>query len=290
MTNNDYPRLCGGIFLTLLLQARKQRTGSRERSKGESDCLKDSDVLIGLIRIVNSNYQISKISTIKTMTNSYKSCTHSKGDYLPFDDDLIVNEFDRRVKTEYESVLLNMNDFIETFLDLDERIGKYKLLVRALIELIERDEAIAIDSEFIIAQGQSIKKSDFSNKKSFNLSAFLLGVWHFIVTNIPNNKVGKITYDSWCPTAGHAKRDYVGNFGHGKYSQIEVLLDNSKQDSSTENYECEIEVVNEDNTINPTSSSQTINSPYVFNFTQHGDNNTQIGCVKNFYAGVKNKK
>lgn len=32
---------------------------------------------------------------------------------------------------------------------------------------------------------------------------------------------------------------------------------------------------------------QTVNNPYVFHFTQNGDNNTQIGHVENYYASKK---
>ena len=46
---NEYPRLCGGTFFTLLLQAIKQRTKARQRIAGERDGLSETDLLIGLI-------------------------------------------------------------------------------------------------------------------------------------------------------------------------------------------------------------------------------------------------
>lgn len=32
---------------------------------------------------------------------------------------------------------------------------------------------------------------------------------------------------------------------------------------------------------------QTVNHPFVFNFTQHGDNNTQIGHIEHYHADKK---
>ncbi len=48
MSNNDYPRLCGGTFLTLVLQALKQRVKARKHYNGERDGLSDPEVLTGL--------------------------------------------------------------------------------------------------------------------------------------------------------------------------------------------------------------------------------------------------
>ena len=57
MTNSDYPKLCGGTFFILVLQALRQRMKAREHYKGESDGLKDPNVLVGLIKVINPDYQ-----------------------------------------------------------------------------------------------------------------------------------------------------------------------------------------------------------------------------------------
>ncbi len=43
------PYLCGGILFSLILQARKTRTKTRDKLKGGSDGLKDTDVMMGLV-------------------------------------------------------------------------------------------------------------------------------------------------------------------------------------------------------------------------------------------------
>lgn len=290
MTINNYPRLCGGIFFTLLLQARKQRIGSRERCEGKSDGLNDTDLLEGLIRIFNKSYLSPKGSSMKNATNGYKSCTHSTGDYLPFHDEYIIKSFDNRIQNEYSVALLDMQNFAKKYLDLNEEIGKYKSLVQALIEVIEKDESIGFDSGFYMQSRVLTKKRDLKNLKNVNLSNFLLGVWHYIVTNITDNKVGKETYDKICPQVGGGKRNYIGNFGKNIDYNISVTLDNVESESANEYCDSTIEVIATENNTDSASESQTHNSTYVFNFNQNGNNNTQIGCVKNFYARENSKK
>ena len=53
---SEYPRLCGGTFFTLLLQALKQRKKARQHIAGEHDNLSEVDVLLGLIRVAYPEY------------------------------------------------------------------------------------------------------------------------------------------------------------------------------------------------------------------------------------------
>ena len=56
MIQRNRQRLCGGTFLSLLINARKQRMGVREHYKGESDGLSDPSVLLALIRVAYPDY------------------------------------------------------------------------------------------------------------------------------------------------------------------------------------------------------------------------------------------
>ena len=53
MTISEYPRLSGGTFFTLMLQALRQRMKTREHYKDECDGLRDPEVLIGLLTVIN---------------------------------------------------------------------------------------------------------------------------------------------------------------------------------------------------------------------------------------------
>ena len=49
----DCPRLCGGTFFTLLLEAREQRTSKRNNADGKTDGLSQPELLIELVRILS---------------------------------------------------------------------------------------------------------------------------------------------------------------------------------------------------------------------------------------------
>ena len=54
------------------------------------------------------------------------------------------------------------------------------------------------------------------------LQPFLLGTWHFVLTGVEDNTVGKETYNDWCPPKGRAQREYVKTLGED--SQREITL------------------------------------------------------------------
>ena len=214
MTNNDYPRLCGGTFFILVLQALRQRMKAREHYKGESDGLKDPNVLIGLIKVINPDYQEPVGDALKGKTNDFKSCKTSTGQYLPFGDTAEVEEFDKRVQNSYSTALSQMVNFVDCFLETGTAVKKEERLVKALIDLIQQDSSIDDNDEFyILESGEKIKKAALGDLTKVCLPAFLLGVWHYVVVNRKNNQVGKNTYNQWCPPAGGGPRTYSGSMG-----------------------------------------------------------------------------
>lgn len=59
------PYLCGGIFLTQLMQARKSRAGVRERYAGESDGLSDPETMLAFIKVVCPDFTVPAGKTFK---------------------------------------------------------------------------------------------------------------------------------------------------------------------------------------------------------------------------------
>lgn len=223
MTNSNYPRLSGGTFFILVLQALRQRMKAREHYRGESDGLKDPNVLIGLIKVINPDYVEPTGNALKTKTNDFKSCKLSKGEYLPFGNTAEVEEFDNRVQNNYGSALREMLFFVDQFLETGTAANKDVRLVKALIELIQADDSIAPDEEFFIAEnGDKIKKAALGDLTNICLPAFLLGVWHYVVVNRKDNKVGQDTYNEWCPPAGGGPREFTGNIGKAITYNISV--------------------------------------------------------------------
>ncbi|MBR1630072.1 MAG: hypothetical protein IJ679_12550 [Lachnospiraceae bacterium] len=291
MTNIEYPRLCGGTFMTLVIQALLQRKKAREHYKGESDKLNDPDVLVGLIKVINPDYEDPGKAVLKTKANDYKSCKLSTGQYLPFGDKLAIEVFDRRVRTDYLAARNDMCIFVDSFIETGTKLQKDVRLVKALIDLIEQDKSIDDGVEFMVGEnGDAVRKDQLRNLKRICLPSFLLGIWHFIVINRKNNKVGQLTYDTWCPENGGGTREYEGTMGDDISIEFEIYT--LEPEDETEDTEQEAEVVedqpernNQDNQNDHRETSgtgpnlQQINNP--FTFIQNGDNNTQIGYIAN---------
>ena len=281
MTNIEYPRLCGGTFMTLIIQALLQRKKAREHYKGESDKLNDPDVLVGLITVINPDYEDPGKAVLKTKANDYKSCKLSKGQYLPFGDKLAIEVFDQRVQTDYLAARNDMCIFVDSFIETGTKLQKDVRLVKALIDLIEQDESIDDSVEFMVGEnGDAVRKDQLRNLKRICLPSFLLGIWHFIVINRKNNKVGQLTYDTWCPENGGGTREYEGTMGDSISTEFDVYT--LEPEDETEDTEQEAEVVedqpernNQDNQNDHRETSgtgpnlQQINNP--FTFIQNGE-------------------
>lgn len=286
MSANEYPRLCGGTYFTLVLQALRQRMKAREHYAGDSDGLSDPEVLVGLIKVINPDYSDPGKETIKGIVNNYKACKISTSTYLPFDNDQVVKAFDTAVKTSYQTVLNEMIGFVNDFLDLGVSVHKDTNLVRALIDLIQQDETIKNGDVFYIGpNGEKKKKAALSDLKEVCLPSFLLGVWHYIVVNRKDNGIDKKTYDAWCPSMGRSQRKYTGHMGEGILDDLTIYLVDTEDMPVTDTDSVVETVIIEDAPEQPVQ--QIVNNPFVFNFNQYGNNGTQIGHVENYYDGKK---
>lgn len=285
MTINEYPRLCGGTFFTLVLQALRQRMKAREHYSGDSDGLSDPEVLVGLIKVINPDYSDPGKENLKGTVNNYKACKTSNSAYLPFDDEQVISAFDSEVKRNYQSVLNRMIGFVNGFLDVNETVHKDANLVRALIDLIRQDKSIKAGDEFHIGpNGEKKKKAALSDLKEVCLPSFLLGVWHYIVVNRKENAIGKRTYDVWCPSVGGGQRKYTAHMGAGILESLTISYADIVEKVETDADPIET-VILEEAPEQPVH--QTVNNPFVFNFNQYGNNGTQIGHVENYYGSRK---
>jgi len=289
MTKNENWRLCGGTFFTLLLQARKPRMGVRKHYMGESDGLSDPSALIALTKVMIPDYiapTATMMSTLKGNTSDFKACRISSSVYLPFKDSAALNAFDDRIKTDYRSEMETMAAFISTFINVETSTKKDEYLVKALLELIEKDDSIADGQAFYASEdGSTTTKANLLIASEFCLQSFLLGIWHFVLLNRKDNKVGQETYNEWCPPRGGAERIYTATLGETITRPISVY---SKVIEPT--IEAEIvddapfdeygEPRHEDKSKEDTSKTtqQTVNNPVVFN--QSGNNNIQIGSIE----------
>lgn len=229
MTENDYPRLCGGTFFILVLQALRQRKRARAHVMEDRDGLSNPEVLMGLIKVFYPDYEMSNRELHSSKTNLFKTC--QKKTFPPLNDRKVVDSFDERVQNDYKLVLDGMTKFVNTYIDLNEAVGKANLLVKALIELIKKDETISQKEVFYIDEaGQGIEKAQLSSLDNVYLPAFLLGVWHYVVVKRGDNTVGLATCNKWCPPPEvvGGPRNYIGRMGEGILDGLNVKLPTDK--------------------------------------------------------------
>lgn len=283
VSNSIYPRLCGGTFFVLALQALKPRIKAREHYSGERDGLSDPEVLTGLIKVINPDYQVPKGGLNKGKTNEYKSCKASVGTYLPFGDTLEIQAFDLRVRNNYQEALKQMIIFVKNFIDTGASVGKHEHLVKALVDLIQKDQSIPGETEFYIGEnGVKIKKVALGDLKKVCLPSFLLGVWHYVVLNRRDNSVGRITYDEWCPSNNRAPRKYTAHMGEGILDDLTTYTADTKEKIAAEIVDEPIgdetsDAASQDGT--PVTQQMVNNNPTFFNINISGGNN-------NFYHHV----
>ena len=204
---SSYPRLSGGAFFSLLLEARKksQKSINRKTKVDIDDTHRELNLFARLIMISVSRTEDLKDwikeDSFKETVSKYKNCKIPKSMYLPFTEDKENKAFDNRIKSkdEYQLILKDMQDLIDDFIDTNDSEDKAVWLVKKLLELIESDVSIKDEDElFIYHDGKSVSKSelirDMHNERlpslSICLSAFLLGVWHFAVVSRQDNPKG----------------------------------------------------------------------------------------------------
>ena len=144
--------------------------------------------------VVPSFQQPSAGRTFEGDTSDYRACKVAYGENLPFDDEVEIRAFDNRVKTQYIAMQKEMDEYIDSFLrtDSDERM---KWLIQALLILLEKDQLIAPDTLFFLSSTPTTK-ADLLSQDHYCLSSLLLGLWHFIVMNRPDNETGRPTFEA----------------------------------------------------------------------------------------------
>ena len=222
LENKEYA-LCGGTFFTLLLQARKQRTAARKNAVGEKDGLNDSDVLEGLIRVAFPDYISPAGRSIRTHTSSYKACRLSANEYLPFDKEELIHTFDHEIKETFSSPLQRMCQFSSSFID-EKNMGSW--LIRAILDTISRDPSITDEIFYVDQNGHPMDKKHLLTVQNIELQPFLLGVWHFILSNRADNTVGATTIDSWHdrPAVKRARRKFNSEVGKNWSNSVSVHI------------------------------------------------------------------
>lgn len=265
--NNNTPRLCGGTFCDLLMQI---------KTKSIPDTMK------GLIKLLSPEFVISDTS-LSTDASEYINCSKSNTSNIPFNKDQniknqqLINEFDEKIKNSDATLLSNFNNFVRDYLDKKHLIW----LIKALCELIESDNSITDNDKFYIYyDSNSITKKELTKTREIYTEAFILGIFDFVLTQRPNNKIGQETYDSWHKkqTKPGTRRDFISKIGLNKkeYKLTETIINDKK----TINNNVEIEVVDK-TPIN--EDHQEHSNRQIINYGKYIEN------IENYYEGNDNE-
>ena len=297
MTNTGIPRLCGGTVFTLILEARQQRDGVREHFAGDSDGLSEMDTLIGLAQVMVPDLKRpakTREDTVQGNTTEFKICKTAGGKgYYPFSNRQSKKAFDDRVKGYYAEALKAMCDFVKNFIWVKGSDKQDVNLVKALLDLIERDDSINNSQVFyIMPDGKPVTKQriDQIDGEDVCLESFLLGVWHYAIMRREGNTIGKATMNEWCPSKGGAPREYEGHMGENLSRNIRLTylgdVEVPDQDEEIEHIEAEVVEGTKDPEPEPQPQTvnQSVNNPVVINITMNqSGNGRQYGYIADYH-------
>lgn len=297
MTNTGIPRLCGGTVFTLILEARQQRYGVREHFAGDSDGLSEMDTLIGLAQVMVPDLKRpakTREDTVQGNTTEFKICKTAGGKgYYPFSNRQSKKAFDDRVKGNYADALKAMCDFVKNFIWVKGSDKQDVNLVKALLDLIEKDDSINNSQVFyIMPDGKPVTKQriDQIDGEDVCLESFLLGVWHYAIMRREGNTIGKTTMNEWCPSKGGAPREYEGHMGENLSRNIRLTylgdVEVPDQDEEIEHIEAEVVEGTKDPEPEPQPQTvnQSVNNPVVINITMNqSGNGRQYGYIADYH-------
>ena len=285
-------RLCGGTFFTLLSNARVPLLSKAENYAGNRSGRTEWELLWALTRVVRPDLPSKPVIAEKSLTDGthdFKACISWGLSYFELGNISVQRSFDERVHTQFKITLNSMAEVVRDFIDIGSSTKKDEYLVKALVEVLHGDEKIDNNQLLYVQEnGEPLSKINICSKRKICLQPFLLGLWHYVLTNVEDNTVGKETYNDWCPPRGRAPRKYEKAIGEKSkrdiklsywesFSEDNEIVDSEvfKTEQSNEHTETMEEFV---------PPQQNVNNPFVFNFTQNGNNNNQIGHIEIYYA------
>ena len=184
--------LSGGIFFNLMLAARKKPVAN------QNQCLKE------LLYIYDRSAKEMAGNSLVTIASRFRNCDpdlHS--DYIRFGDPVVVEEFNGRMREDYASVVGEVKNYADQYLDLEVN-GKW--LVRALMELVEKDNLIQDNAKFMaIPGGLPAYKQEFPEMHVVYIYNLLLSVWHYICCTHGMAENGQETYFVLADFAGESR-------------------------------------------------------------------------------------
>ena len=218
-TDGYKPALCFGTFFILLCQSRKN-LGSSKRN--QFDTVKrevsETEIFNALMRIVfgDKNYAIpsNQVGRFKSCSTTQKIPCQNNKDALKsfnqsYDSYTGYTQLIHRVCTELLPLLNPEKDVI---------------LVKSLIALLhtavcDENNTPLFDGNYEFQVMPDGKKESLWKLRNcietISLPHFLLDIYRYILNNCKDNRIGRRTYEEWCPAKYNAKKGSIRPFTAG---------------------------------------------------------------------------
>lgn len=230
METDKIPYLCGGILFSLIIQARTTRRKARNKLNGGSDGLNDTDVMDGLVFAVTGEHSASDCGTsFRKATNQFKTCQDYGPTYIPFKDKTTITSFNSSYEQKNPDLFHRMSGFVCKYLT----DTKTEWFVKALIEVIQKDEDIPLDTVFQVKHDTALRKGEFDSISQVSLPVFLLSVMHFILNERQDNTLGRATFEAW-HTQSKSKTKWVFKSNVGLSIKRRIIINSGFTDEESE--------------------------------------------------------
>ena len=209
----------GGLLFFLLTQATLPNGSSRDHRNGVKDDHSEPIVMADIIYAFTG----SRNYGAKRDTSQYKNCESEGSCNTPFNEKSAISAYDDTVRSRYSEALARMEEFVTWHINPEKRFW----LVKALLDIIENDDAVEENDRFFISEtGISLAKAELESETDFCLPAFLVGVLHYTLTRRNGrNREGAPTLDAISEKKPRKPRVYTGRLGEGITRRVDVAFD-----------------------------------------------------------------
>lgn len=199
MKNDFVPYLCGGILFSLLIELHRNTAEGFHNIEGTSKhAILQREIMEKLIRTIIPDYTYNVNAnrlTFQKTVSEYRTCKSDGGKIIPFERDSTKTEFDKSVKKQYKEVLKRMTEFTSICFPTCTDTAM-RALIKGTLILIRDDSSIQNNTPFYINKdGFPISKENLLKKENFCFQSFLVGTWHYIITQPTKNKNGIQTFE-----------------------------------------------------------------------------------------------
>ena len=192
-------RLCGGTLFTLLTQDAFKRPNTKKKLTilGEKSTVSENSMFVSLFRLLNPEHRPYNPDGLRSAASVFKNCKQASGSEFPLTDSKYTSAYHERVSGDYPSVLAETTEYCRYYLQVEDTEAMVSL-VKAILELIARDEAISDNFPFhALADGGTITKAALVSSSKIHLPALLIGALDYIVVYAQDNTIGRKTIEGW---------------------------------------------------------------------------------------------